>query len=101
MGNPANIETMEDLDRLIAERLATMPEPRYGDAKPTTDRITRADVQRVLAGGRRMTAREIAEELGTTTRAVHQVVTKDVGGWIERKKPEAIEYMYFLTPGAS
>lgn len=63
-----------------------------------------ADIQRVLAGGKRLTAREIAAELQTTPRQVQQVVSnafwpKKRSVWLGRYKEDyhGAEYVYFLV----
>lgn len=92
MGKPANNQTDAELDRMIAERYATMPiEPPQGRRR----KVTRADITAVLAG-KRMTAKQIAVELRTTTRAIQQIVCSGLR-WLSRVKPEGCrEYAYFL-----
>lgn len=84
-----------ELDALIESRRATMPH----DA--TRARITRAELERVLANDRRLTALEIARQLKLTTRAVQQVVCSAIGNTVDRylsreKSPGESQYRYFL-----
>ncbi len=90
MGKPANTETMEDLDRLIASRYPTMP--THGNQK-----AHRNDIRRALAGGKQLTAREIALSIGRTPRAVQLAVCNPGWGWLGREKRGSQGYVYFLT----
>ncbi len=91
--------TEAELDALIAERMATMPQE--GKAAPKT-RAGRIQLRRLLANGNRLPVREIARRLGLSTRAVHQTVCNAIrtaperSGWLSREMVNG-EYVYFLT----
>lgn len=89
----ANTETMEELEAKIAARYHTMPL----DERKTKKKAGRADIKRALAGGKRLTAREIARVLHANTRAIQLALCNPGWGWIGREKPRGGEFVYFLT----
>lgn len=87
-----------ELDALIAERRTTMPH------EATRGRVTRAQLERVLANDRRLTALEIARQLKLTTRAVQQVVCNAIRNresrYLDRERmPGELHYRYYLIGG--
>jgi hypothetical protein len=96
--------TEAELDALIAERMPTMPPD--GNKCRAVQRADRSGLERVLAGGERLTALQIARRLGITTRGVQQVVCNAIRNTRDRylsrvMLPGEREYRYFLLQSAN
>jgi len=84
-----------ELEALIADRRETMPP----DGQGVSLRITRERLVKLLSGGDRLTALQIARRSNITTRAVQQVVCNAVRNTQDRylgRVMDGREYRYFL-----
>lgn len=100
--------TDADLDRLIEQKVATLPgKVRHEQAVGIAPRPSKAAIIRAIrgAGDMGMTAKQLAKELGTTTRQVQLVLCNAIyhrESWIDREKPfRGSEYVYLLRRQAA